>query len=69
MLPRKIRRALQHERKQKGLPPAKPWTYQQENAERRRQALLLRGVVDLLKKHGGDLDAVQQALKMVTTPE
>jgi hypothetical protein len=60
-LSRKERRALQ-----KIYGPAKPWTYEKKREARRREAALMRDIVNLLEKHGGNLDSVRKAVMSVT---
>jgi hypothetical protein len=50
-LSRKERRALQYLREQSGLPPAKPWAYQKQRAERLRDIVILRELIALVTKH------------------
>lgn len=60
-LSRKERRALQ---KING--PQKPWAYEKEREQRRKEALLLRDLVLLCGKHGLDLDSVMKVAMSVT---
>jgi chorismate mutase len=66
-LSRKERRVFEYLREQQGLPKAKPWAYQKEIAARRREAALLRELVNLIGKHGFNLESVTELLKSVTT--
>lgn len=60
-LSRKERRALQ---KING--PQKPWAYEKQREARRKEAALMRDIVALLEKHGGDLDSIRKSVMSVT---
>jgi hypothetical protein len=60
-LSRKERRALQ-----KMYGPQKPWAYEKQREQRRKEALLLCDLVLLCGKHGLDLDSVKQSVMSVT---
>jgi hypothetical protein len=60
-LSRKERRALQAM-----YGPQKPWAYQKEMDRRRREAALLRELVNLCQKYGLDLESVKQSVMSVT---
>jgi hypothetical protein len=60
-LSRRERRALQ-----KMYGPQKPWAYEKQREQRRKEAALLCDLVTLCAKHGLDLDSVKQSVMSVT---
>lgn len=66
-LPRKIRRALQHDRERLGLPQAGPWTYSRELEERRHERAFTVELVKLAGKYRFDLRRVGQIVRELVT--
>lgn len=66
-IPRKIRRALAHDRELKGLPPARPWQHAQKCAERRDDMELLKQLALFCSTRKTDFNYIRELLVKLDT--